>query len=145
MSLMNEKPKSISTKKGQVYIDKHGILIQTYIKNTDLTLEDAQADFDSYSGLCKECKLPVLIDMENVRSVEREARAFYSSEEAKNYITAAALLITNPVNRIIGNFYMGLNKTAFPFRLFTEKEKTIQWLKKHLSAKQKNGTKGSTN
>ena len=134
MTIMNEKPKSIATKKGQACIEEHGILVQTYKENTDLTFEDAQADFESYSKLCEECKLPVLIDMENVKSVEREARAFYSSEQATKYITAAALLITNPVNRIIGNFYMGLNKTAFPFRLFTEKEKAIQWLKNFLLA-----------
>ena len=130
---MAEKINTISTKKGQVYIDQHGILIQTYNENTELTLEDARADFQSYNDLCKECRLPVLIDMENVKSVEREAMAYYSSEDAINYITAAGLLITNPVNRIIGNFYMGLNKTAFPFRLFTEKEKAIQWLKKYIS------------
>jgi len=128
---MDKKPKSISTKKGQAYIDKHGILIQTYIENAELTIEDARADFKSYTDLCEDCKMPVLIDMENVKSVEREARAFYSSKEAINYITAAALLISNPVNRIIGNFYMGLNKTAFPFKMFTEKEKAIQWLKKY--------------
>ena len=132
MIIMEEKPKSISTNKGQACIDSHGILIQTYNEDTDLTLDDAQADFESYNALCEECKMPVLIDMENVKSVEREARAYYSSEQATKYITAAALLITNPVNRIIGNFYMGLNKTAFPFRLFTEKEKAIQWLKNHL-------------
>jgi len=131
MTTEEKKPESISTKKGKVYIDKHGILIQTYIENADLTLEDARADFKSYNELCKDCKLPVLIDMENVKSVEREARAFYSSKEATNYITAAGLLITNPVNRIIGNFYMGLNKTAFPFRMFTERKKAIQWLKKY--------------
>ena len=129
---MEEKPKKISTKKGEAYIDEQGILIQTYRENTDLTLEDAKADFKSYLSLCDQCKLPVLIEMENVKSVEREARAYYSSKEATNYITAAALLITNPVNRIIGNFYMGLNKTAFPFRLFTENKKAIQWLKQYL-------------
>ena len=129
---MEEKPKKISTKKGEAYIDEQGILIQTYLKNTDLTLEDAKTDFESYLSLCDQGKLPVLIEMENVKSVEREARAYYSSKEATNYITAAALLITNPVNRIIGNFYMGLNKTAFPFRLFSEKDKAIKWLKQYL-------------
>jgi hypothetical protein len=77
---MGKKPNSISTKKGQAFIDKHGILIHSYNENTELTL------------------------------------------------TAAALLITNPVNRIIGTFYMGLNKTAFPFRLFTENEKPLKLL-----------------
>ena len=128
---MEEKNKSISTKKGRAYIDQNGIIIQSYYENTELTLEDAKADFKSYPSLCDGFKLPVLIEMENIKSVEREARAYYSSKEATNYITAAALLITNPVNRIIGNFYMGMNKTIFPLRLFTEKEKAIGWLKKY--------------
>ena len=132
---MENKQNSIKTKKGDVYIDENGILIQKYRKNTDLTLKDAISDFKVYANLCDGRKLPVLIEMENVRSVERDARNYYSSQEATKYITAAALLITNPVNRIIGNFYMGLNKTVFPFRLFTHKDKAIGWLKEYLSKK----------
>ena len=52
-----------------------------------------------------------------------------SSLEATKYLTAAALIIANPVSRIIGNFFMGLNKTAFPFQLFTNQEEALKWLK----------------
>lgn len=121
------------TTKGQVFINDLGILVQSYNDNAELTLDDALEDFALYSHLNRSVRRPVLVDIRNIRSVERKARAYYSSKEATKYLTAAALLIGNPVSRIIGNFYLGLNKTAFPFRLFTRQEEAIVWLKSYLT------------
>ncbi len=37
-------------------------------------------------------------------------------------------VISSPVSRVIGNFFMGLNKPISPTRLFTDPHKAIQWL-----------------
>jgi hypothetical protein len=121
-----------NTSKGHVYIDHEGILIQTYEDNIELTFSDALEDFNLYASLCKTLKRPVMVDIRNIKSVDLKARAYYSGEEATKYLKAAALVISNPVSRVIGNFYMGINKTVFPFRLFTKTEDAIVWLKSFL-------------
>jgi len=129
---MNSNSGIHTTSKGQVYINKLGILIQTYHDNAELTFDDAREDFNLYTNLCKSVKRPVMVDIRNIKSVDRQARSYYASEEAIKYLSAAVLIVSNPVSRIIGNFYMDLNKTVFPFRLFTDKEEALNWLESYL-------------
>jgi hypothetical protein len=129
---MNTNPVTYNTSKGHAYIDQDGILIQTYEENIELTFSDAFEDFNLYASLCESHKRPVMVDIRNIRSVDLKARAYYSGEEATKYLKAAALIISNPVSRVIGNFYMGINKTVFPFRLFTKTEDAVKWLKTFL-------------
>ena len=126
---MNSDPVAYNTSKGNVYIDQKGILIQTYNDNIELTFDDAREDFNLYARLCETQKRPVMVDIRNIKSVDMKARKYYSGKEATKYLKAAALVISNPVSRVIGNFYMGINKTVFPFRLFTNREDAINWLK----------------
>jgi hypothetical protein len=129
---MNSDTVIYNTSKGHVYIDHQGILIQTYEDNTELTFSDAIEDFNLYAILCKTQKRPVMVDIRNIKSVDLKARAYYSGEKATKYLLAAALVIRNPVSRVIGNFYMGINKTVFPFRLFTKTEAAKKWLNSFL-------------
>jgi hypothetical protein len=129
---MNSNSTIHTSSKGQVYIDQLGILIQTYEDNAELTFDDACEDFNLYADLCKKVKRPVMVDIRNIKSVERKARAYYASEEATKYLSAAALIIGNPVSRVIGNFYLGLNKTIIPFRLFIDQKDAMKWLKSFL-------------
>jgi len=69
------------------------------------------------------------VELDNLITVSKESRGVYSSQESNNYFSAAALLVGNPVSRIIGNFYMGINKTAMPIKMFTDKDQAITWLK----------------
>jgi len=47
-------------------------------------------------------------------------------------ISAAALIVSNPVSRIMGNFYMGINKTKMPVRMFATTMDAKNWLKDFL-------------
>jgi len=132
ISVMESNSGIYKSTKGKVFINDLGILVQTYHDNASLTINDAREDFQIYKELCKSIKRPVLVDIRNIRSVKRKARMLYSGREAINYLTAAALLIGNPVSRIIGNFYMGLNKTVFPLRLFTNQKDALKWLKSYI-------------
>ena len=71
----------------------------------------------------------MLVELDNVKTVSKESRGVYSSEETSKYLSAAALLVGNPVSRIIGNFYLGINKTAMPVKMFTSSKEAIAWLK----------------
>ena len=72
------------------------------------------------------------MDIRNVKTVSKESRSIYSSEDTGRCLSAAALLIGNPVSRIIGNFYLGINKTIMPVKLFNSEEDAFAWLKTFL-------------
>ncbi len=73
-------------------------------------------------------KTRVLIDMTAVSEISKEARDYFANERTASIQRATALLIGSPVSRVIGNFFMGLNKPISPTRLFTDPQKAVQWL-----------------
>ncbi len=73
-------------------------------------------------------KTRVLIDMTSTTEISKEARDYFANERTASIQRATALLIGSPVSRVIGNFFMGLNRPVSPTRLFTDPQKAIQWL-----------------
>ena len=73
-------------------------------------------------------QIRVLIDMTAITQISKEARDYFANERTASIQRATALLIGSPVSRVIGNFFMGLNKPISPTRLFTDPQKAIQWL-----------------
>jgi hypothetical protein len=47
-------------------------------------------------------------------------------------VARAALVIRSPMAKAIGNFFMGLDKTLIPTRLFTSEEEATQWARQFL-------------
>ena len=113
-------------------IDEEGIIRQEYNGVIDLSIEDSRSELLVFEKYCRDKTRPALIDIRMVKTVQRESRLFYASEEPAKYISAAALLIGNPVSRIIGNFFMGVNRTILPVKLFSNKEEALKWLRTFL-------------
>jgi hypothetical protein len=95
----------------------------------EVTLENVTEVSRHLKKLSKGKKVPVFTDMRGLKSMTREARLFLSGEDAAQVTSAAALLIGSPLSKVIGNFFMGINKPPYPTKLFTSEEKALQWLK----------------
>ncbi|MCK4751763.1 MAG: hypothetical protein KAT15_32125 [Bacteroidales bacterium] len=112
---------------------KDGMMHQTYENNTELSKEDSAREMEIYKDeFCKEGSRPILVDLYNIKTVSKESRGIYSSKETAIYLSAAALLVGNPVSRIIGKFYLGINKTCMPVKMFTNTEEATDWMKSFL-------------
>ena len=121
------------TSQGEVWMDEDGILYQDYPPGTELKLEDSLGELKIYrTNFCKTVRRPIVVDISNVKTVSKESRDIYSSEEMGGIISAAALIVSNPVSRIMGNFYMGISKTKMPIRMFTGTRDAKNWLKDFL-------------
>jgi hypothetical protein len=108
------------TSQGEVWLDKDGILHQEYEKGAELKLEDSLDELKIYqTRFCQDGKRPIVVYLTRIKTVSKGSRDIYSSEEMGNIISAAALIVSNPVSRIVGNFYAGINKTSMPARMFT--------------------------
>lgn len=128
--MKNNKQK---TSQGEVWMDKDGVLYQDYPPGTEITLEDSLDELRAYrANFCKAVRRPIIVDISNVKTVSKEARNIYSSNETAEILSAAALIVSNPVSRIMGNFYMGINKTIMPVRMFSTTMDAKNWLKDFL-------------
>ena len=72
---------------------------------------------------------PCLVLMQDVARVERKARDFFSSEQYLTLASQTALVVGSPISRVIGNFFVGLNRPRYPLRIFDDPRKAIEWLR----------------
>jgi hypothetical protein len=107
---------------------REGILRVTMNAGASETLVHAKANLAATTALAAGRRVPLLVDLRPVKSLDREARALYSGEQTGSVVCAAAMLIESPLSRAIGNIFMGLNKPAFPLRLFTSEAEALAWL-----------------
>jgi hypothetical protein len=97
-------------------------------------LEDAQANIAAATTLNAGKRRPKLVDMRSVPKIDREARAYYSGEEAARFTSAIALLVGSPVTQVIANFFISINQPPVPTKLFTSEAEAVMWLKNFIEA-----------
>ena len=123
------KNEVIETKGARLWLDEEGIFHSETLPGAEISLELAGEHLDLHVKITGGKKTPVLSDIRTIKSITREARLHLSGEEAEKIHLCIALLISSNVSKVIGNFFLGLNKPNFPTRLFTSEEKAMEWLK----------------
>ena len=74
---------------------------------------------------------PMFTDGRNFVSIDNASLAYLKSNEATQYVSAGAFFIDNVLQRLIGNIFITIDKPLIPAKLFTDKEKALQWLQLH--------------
>ena len=121
--------KQSDTGKGSVCLYDNGVMHQVYKDAIHLDIKDSQKEMEIYrKDYCPDGARPILVDITNVRSTSKESRGIYASKDTAQVFSKAALLVGNPVSRIMGNFYLGLNKSAMPVKMFTDPDEAMDWL-----------------
>ncbi len=116
------------TKKIRFRIGPDNVLYTECFPNTLMTLEDGKESTRISAELVNFQPRPLLCDLTNVVKMTQECRRHFASAEHAATFSRAALVVTSPISRVIGNFFLGLNKPVKPTRLFTNKEDGLQWL-----------------
>jgi hypothetical protein len=98
-------------------------------EDAEETLDDAKEQLAHQRKMIDGKPLPFLMDIRLVRSLSRDARAYFASAEAAQVFRATALLVSSPLSRAIGNFFLGLNRAQMPTRLFTSESEALVWLR----------------
>ncbi|MDO9300624.1 MAG: hypothetical protein Q7T89_04535 [Anaerolineales bacterium] len=124
------EPEIIVTRTARVWLGEDGIVRGAILPDLELNEADAQENVAAFARAGKGQKKPVLVDISHIRKgLTREARAYYISEATAKVVSAVALLVGSPISKIIGNFFLGLNKPQMPLQLFTDESEAVKWLK----------------
>lgn len=118
----------METRTANIWLRDDGII---HIESTSTggSISDVRENFAAVLKEANGEKRPLLIDLSKAKALSRDERKYYASDEAQKVLLAVALLIDSPLSRIMGNFFVGLNKPAYPLQLFTSKTKAVKWLK----------------
>jgi hypothetical protein len=71
-------------------------------------------------------KVLSLVDLREVRSIDRPAREFFMDSN-ENY-RAVALVAGSAATRMLANFFLGLKRGANPVKMFTVDADAVAWL-----------------
>jgi hypothetical protein len=71
-----------------------------------------------------------LVDYCSVSETSKDARDYFTTQSASEGLSAMAILIDSPVGKMLGSFFIAIYKTSYPVRIFTKKDKALNWLKK---------------
>lgn len=121
----------IDTTAYTTWMGEDGIARTVVKKHAEVGLQEAVENSAAVKSLFKGKKFPLLVDSRNIRSITKEARDHFSIRNRETVVTCFAIVVHSPLSRIIGNFFMGLNKPSVPARLFTSEAEALKWLKKY--------------
>lgn len=102
-----------------------GCLRIDWEQNVEIQDEDALEVVDALSELCEDKPRPLLVNLQTMRSVSKNARGIFG--ELKE-VSRVALLVRTALSRTIGSFFIGLNRGTYPTRMFTDEAKALEWL-----------------
>jgi hypothetical protein len=105
-------------------------IVRTKIKSgSNVTIDEAKENSEAVNSLYTGEKFPLLIDSRGIKSMTREARNQFSTKGRETHTKAFAIIIDSSLSKVIGNFFMGINKPAVPTRLFDNEIDAEKWLK----------------
>jgi len=116
----------------QIILREDGILELHADDNHIYEIEDVKENVAAFGKLSKYKKIPVLIIGGYFTTIKKETRIFMASAESLKYSKAEAFLLKSLAQKILINFYIRVDKPLVPTRVFTDKQKAIDWLKEFL-------------
>ena len=127
----------IETRTAKVWLGDDGIirLVSLGVSSEGVTI--ARENWEAINQVSQGKIRPVFADIRNVKTVGAEERRFYARVETKDLFSAVAMLVDSPLSRVIGSFFLGLNRLPIPIRLFTSEEHALEWLRGFLEKESK--------
>lgn len=119
----------MQTRCAELWLEEDNIVHLKMKRGADLNIHDIEEIQKAQRTLSAGGKHVMCADIINIKSITKEARDFSNKGDIGETMVAIAIIIGSPISRVIGNFFMGLNKLIYPAKLFNNKEKAIIWLK----------------
>ena len=123
----------IITESATVRVITHGIIENIINDYCTLERENVLEIKEVNKKLSKGKPYAVLVDSGMYTTISTEARELLASKEFAEITIAKALLVRSLGHRIVGQFYIRINKPFIPTKIFSDREEAIKWLSAQLS------------
>lgn len=116
----------------EIILKDDGILYIYVSGKREETIEDIKLEIKTIGELLNHKKVPMFFRHEEFALPNNEVRNYWAQKDTNPYSKAESFITTNLAQKIIGNFYMKLQKPTRPTQLFTNEKDAIEWLKTFL-------------
>ncbi len=104
----------------------HGTLL-----HADITEEIADLATKERLALTKDQSYPFLLDARKLKCVSRAGKQRMIQKDSFHGVLCAAFLVDSKVQEVMFHFFKIFYKTPVPIKMFTNKEKAIEWLQQY--------------
>lgn len=124
---MSEQVPEVTHPKFRMCLPDDGVVRLVWSPPVPSGLEDSIATIEAMIELTGDRPAPLLVDVREAGPQSREGRLEFIRRH--EVVSAVAILVGNPLSRMMGNFFMNVNKPKAPTRLFDDEDAAITWLK----------------
>ena len=128
---MSEEPRVVASRESPwftAYLRADGLLVYRAVPGLVIDHTVAIQVIEIGLQIVDEPK-PTMVLMQDIARVDREARALFASDFYDRLCSQSALVVGSPVSRVIGNFFVGLNRPKHLFRIFDDPALATAWLR----------------
>lgn len=100
--------------------------------DTVIDVEFQEVLIDLYNQLTNKKQTPFLFEGGNDVTVTKEARDNALLIEDRSPLKATAIVVDNLAYKLISNFYLKFNKPKRPYKVFSNKQEAVEWLRNHV-------------
>ncbi len=120
--------KKVEIEKAFIYWDERGFVRVECKLGEKLGLEDAIAINKARRVVAPQKKHLCLFRAKQISYVSRGSRGLAAHKETEDITIAFALVFSSSIGRVLGNFFIQVDKPQYPTKLFTNEEEAVTWL-----------------
>lgn len=120
--------KIVDTEKYTIILKMNGIMHFHLKSKHEITYDDMHYMLNHVNQIGKGKKFPNLITFEDYVTISREAREFAASDASNIYTICDAFVVKKTALKLLGNFYLVINKPNSPTKMFEDEESACNWL-----------------
>lgn len=125
--------KEVKTKAATIRVLKSGIIENIIHDYASIEEKNVLEIKTANKELSKGKPYVILVDSGIYTTISKEARELSASKDFSQQTIAKALIVRGLGQRIIGQFYINVNKPHIKTKIFAEREKAIKWLASQIS------------
>ncbi len=123
---MSQYPE-VTHPKFRMWLPEDGVVRLVWSPPVPSGLEDSVATIEAMIEVTGDRPAPLLVDVRDAGPQDRAGRLEFIRRH--EVVSAVAILVGNPLSRMMGNFFMNVGRPKAPTRLFDSEDAAVAWLK----------------
>ncbi len=123
---MNAESAEVTHPKFRMWLRQDGVVHLVWAPQVATGLEDAIAAIDAMAKLTDGRRSPLLVDTHDSGPQDRPARMEFVRRG--DLVSAVALIVSTPLSRMMGNFFLTVTNPMAPTQLFDDEASALAWL-----------------
>jgi hypothetical protein len=111
-----------------VFAEADGTIVLRYHPECRLDVQKTALVASAHIALAEGRKRPVFADCRGLVSTDRASRQLAAGPDIVAVTARLAILVDNPVARVLGNFFLRVTEPAYATQIFNDESKARAWL-----------------